>query len=70
MKVLNRTAKMQMAHSAGLLGFATLSVVGHLASSAVTIRTTSWKSCEPGLVRWSVAVPNLLEALLPWKEQP
>ncbi len=58
MNVLHRTARVRMAHSAGLFGLTALfAVAGHLASCAVTIRTNPWESCEPGLMRWSVAVP-------------
>ena len=71
MNLFHKSARVRIAQSAGLFGLVALfAVAGHLASSAVTIRTTSWESCEPGLMRRSVALLNPLEALVPWKEQP
>ena len=65
-----QTAMLRVAKAGLLLAFAALFVVaGQLASSAVTIKSDAWESCEPAIVRWSIEFHNPLETLVPWEEQ-
>ena len=65
-----RTAPLRLAQAGVLIAFAALFVVaGQLASSAVTIKSDAWESCEPGIVRWSIEFHNPLQRLDAWEEQ-
>ncbi len=71
MRSILRTARLRAAQAGALMAFAALIVVaGELASSAVTVKSDAWESCEPGIVRWSIVFHNPLEAFVQWKEQP